>query len=141
MSDMTIAEFEDLLDKAYQLKLDSEELDGQRKKKDEERAELDRVILAQFEQFDKTSYRGRRCNVIKTQRTSVSLPKEPAAREDFFAFLKSKKIFEELITVNHQTLNAFYKNEFDNAVEAGNHEFKIPGLEQPKVHEYITYRK
>lgn len=139
--EMTITEFEDLLDRAYQLKLEAEELDGQRKKKEEERAELDKIILAEFERLDKQSYRARRCNIIKTKRTSVSLPKEPEAREAFFNYLKDKNIFEELITVNHATLNAFFKAEFENAVAEQNIDFKIPGLEEPKIFEYLSYKK
>lgn len=141
MPQMTVTEFEDLLDKAYALKLEAQEIEEKKKAKEKELAEKNKVILEEFLRLDKTSYVGRRCQVIKVERPTVTIPKDPDQRDAFFAFLKKRKIFENLVTVNHQTLNAFYKTEFENAVEAGNHEFHIPGIDEPKIQQYITFRK
>lgn len=138
---LTITEFEDLLDKAYSLKLEAEEIEAKKKDKEKELFELNKVILAEFDRLDKTSYVGRRCQVVRVQRPTVTVPKDPDQRDAFFRFLKERKIFENLVTVNHQTLNSFYKAEIEQAIEEGNHEFKIPGLEEPKLHEYLTFRK
>lgn len=138
---MTIEEFEDLLDEAYELKLEAEELDEKKKAKEKELADKNKVIMAEFERLDKTSYDGRRCKITRVQRPTVTVPKEPQAREAFFEYLKKKEIFDQMVTVNHQTLNSFYKAEYENAVERGDHAFQIPGVGEPKVQEYLTFRK
>lgn len=138
---MTLEEFEKLLDQAYTLKLEAEEIGEQKKRKEEHLMELNRVILAEFERLDKSSYIARRCQVIRVSKPTVTTPKEPEKRDAFFKYLKDRNLFEDLVSVNHNTLNAFYKAEFEAAVESGNIDFKIPGLDEPKTNEYLTFRK
>lgn len=71
----------------------------------------------------------------------VSMPKEPEAKEAFFGYLKEKGLFEDLATINHNTLNSFYKQEAQAAAEEGNLGFVIPGLGEPKLSEIIVITK
>lgn len=139
--EMTIDQFEKLLEEAYEIKQDIEKIAAEKKAKEEELNEKNKVILAEFERLDKTSYVSRSCNVIRVNRPSVSMPKVPEAREAFFAYLKERNLFEDMVSVNHNSLNAFFKAELESAIEAGKHDFKIPGLGDPKNFEYITFRK
>ena len=50
------------------------------------------------------------------------------AREKFFNYLKGKGVFEQMITINSRTLNAFAKVELETANEEGVLDFQIPGL-------------
>lgn len=138
---LTVEEFENLLDSAYSLKLEAEAIDEKKKAKEKELSELSKVIMAEFERLDKTSYVGRRSTTVCVQRPTVTLPKEPEKREAFFDFLKKRQIFDDMVTINYQSLNAFYKTEIEQAIEEGNHEFKIPGIDEPKIHRYLTFRK
>jgi hypothetical protein len=61
---------------------------------------------------------------------SYRVPKTPENREKFFAYLRAKGIYEEMISVNSQTLNSFAKTEEKNALDDGNFDFKIPGIEK-----------
>lgn len=79
--------------------------------------------------------------VFTTDRFTVTVPKDGEARDAFFGYLKSRGIFEELITVNSQTLNAFYKRCLDEAVEKGNPDFKVPGIGEPKHVRTLGMRK
>lgn len=79
--------------------------------------------------------------VFKTQRFTVTVPKDGADRDAFFAYLESKGIFRELITVNSQTLNSYYKKEMEAAIEAGNPDFKVPGIGEPKLSLTLGMRK
>ena len=138
---LTVEQFEALLEKAYTLKQEAEEIGNKKKEKEEELAALNNVIIAEFERLDKTSYRSRSCDVIKVSRPTVTIPKDPAQKEAFFDYLKKKKIFEDLASINHNTLNAFYKAEFEAAVSSGNSDFSIPGLDEPKNYTYLSFRK
>ena len=70
---------------------------------------------------------------------TVKTPKTPEAKKAFFDYLKSKGIFEDLVSVNHQTLNAFYKTEREQA--EGDPNFEIPGLEAPTLQQGIAFKR
>ena len=75
----------------------------------------------------------------------MNLPATPEDKENFFSYLKEKGLFESLITVNSNTLNSFYMREWETVKEHGDPEeamnFKIPGIQEPKLHEVISFRK
>lgn len=72
-------------------------------------------------------------------RYTVSTPKDPEERKKFFGYLRAKGVFEDLITVNHQTLNSFWKEER----EASNNDpdFTIPGIGEPTLFQTVALRK
>lgn len=74
-------------------------------------------------------------------RFTYKVPKTPDQKEQFFGFLKEKGIFEDLISVNSQTLNAFAKREMELAKESGATDFSIPGLEEPALDKTIQLRR
>lgn len=80
-------------------------------------------------------------HVITSVRWSWKTPKEKSAREAFFGYLKEKELYEEMITVNSQSLNAFCKGELEAAKEEGNFDFTIPGLDEPSLTETISLRR
>lgn len=75
------------------------------------------------------------------QQFSVKTPKSPEDRDAFFNYLKAKGAFDDMITVNHATLNAYYNAELDAAQQTGIENFKIPGLGDPTLYETINMRK
>ena len=80
-------------------------------------------------------------HVITSVRWSWKTPKEKSAREAFFNYLKEKELYDEMITVNSQSLNAFCKSELETAKEEGNIDFTIPGLDEPSLSETISLRR
>lgn len=58
------------------------------------------------------------------------VPKTPEQREAFFNYLKEKGIYDEMVSVNSNSLNSFAKTEEQNALDEGNFDFRIPGLEK-----------
>lgn len=99
-------------------------------------------LLAYLKHFNREKFEvpGLGTFYIRSQ-FSVKTPKSPEAREAFFNYLKQKGAFDDMITVNHQTLNAYYNAELDAAQQAGVENFKIPGLDDPSLYETITMRK
>jgi hypothetical protein len=71
--------------------------------------------------------------------TNVSMPKDPDKKKEFMDYLKQKEL-TDFLTVNHQTLNAWYREELDKAVEIGNDSFSIPGLDEPKAFKTIALK-
>ena len=77
----------------------------------------------------------------KQARTSYKVPKTDEERRAFFEYLKEKGTYENMRTVNSMTLNAWAKQEFEAAALDGDMDFRIPGLDEPTISEYISMRK
>lgn len=58
------------------------------------------------------------------------VPKSPEQRQAFFNYLKDKGVYDEMVSVNSQTLNSFAKTEEKNALDEGNFDFQIPGIDK-----------
>lgn len=100
-------------------------------------------MISVLEKFGRTNYAIPGAGtLIKTQRLTVSLPKTPEDKDAFFAYLRDRKIFDDIVSVNSMTLNAFYKKEFDIAAEEGRAVgFKIPGISEAKTVVTLNVRK
>lgn len=79
--------------------------------------------------------------ITVVERWSYKTPKTLDQKLQFFDYLKSKGCFEEIVSVNSQTLNAFCKRELDAAIDSGATDFKIPGIEDPSMSQTIQLRK
>lgn len=90
--------------------------------------------------LEKTSYDSELGKIILTTRFSVTVPKGDE-KERFFTYLKDRGIFEDMATVNSQTLNAWYRSEMDQAKENGDFDFQIPGIKEPMAYEQLQLRK
>jgi len=84
-------------------------------------------IQAHLDQLGKTKHSGRMGTVSMKIESYPSVPKDPQKRQQFFNWLKEKGMFDDMITVNSNTLRSFYKAEKAAANE--DPDFEIPGLE------------
>jgi hypothetical protein len=141
LPEISLQKFEELVAKAYELRAEVEALEEQTKAKNKELFALQSRILAHMLELEKTSYDSAKGKLIIQKRFSVTQPKDPDSRMQFFSYLRSKGLFEQMVSVNHQTLNAFYKAELEAAREKGDFDFTIPGLGEPTYMEYLTMRK
>jgi hypothetical protein len=139
--DITLKEFEALIEKAYWLKKEKEEYEAKAEKVGEELEGIKTQLLAFMEEFDKTSYKSKFGTIIAAKKLSVKTPKDPESKAAFFAWLDSKGIKDQLLTVNSKTLNSLYEAEFEAAKEAGADNFSIPGIEAPTVYTQLQMRK
>lgn len=100
-------------------------------------------MIAVLERFGRSNYSIPGAGtLIKTQRLTVTLPKTPEDKEQFFKYLRDRDIFDDIVSVNSMTLNAFYKKEFDIAAEEGRAVgFKIPGISEAKTIVTLNVRK
>jgi hypothetical protein len=130
---ISLEEFQALGVKLWEEKAKLEELEAIASKQSKEVEALKAKVISCLEAagLDKFAVAGFG-TVFKTQRFTVTVPKDGADREAFFGYLESQGIFRELITVNSQTLNSYWKKEFEAAVEQGNPDWKMPGIADPK---------
>ncbi len=117
-------------------------LENERKEKESHLRDIQDRIMAHLSESGKHTYEVNGVGkLIMVSRTSVKTPKSPEDRAAFFDYLKNRGLFDDLITVNSQTLNAFYREELKNARENGQMDIDIPGLEPPKESAYLSIRK
>jgi len=72
---------------------------------------------------------------------SVKVPKTEVERNALRKYFECEEVFDSLWTVNSQSLNAYYKEAFAKAVEEQNPDFSIPGIEEPKHYDTVTWKK
>lgn len=75
-----------------------------------------------------------------TNRFSVRVPKGDDKLK-FFEFLKEKGVFEDMVTVNSQTLNSWYKEQLEEQLNAGNPDWMAPGIGEAKLSKTLAFRK
>lgn len=127
----SISEQRSVVDSAKEtLKLETEKLDN-----------LEAKLMEMLKQVEKDSYKSPYGNFVIAHRTSVKIP-QGEDKAKFFDYLKKRGIFDQMITVNSATLNAWYKEEFNAAKENGTLlDFNIDGLGEPTVTEILHFRK
>lgn len=77
-------------------------------------------------------------------RLSFQTPKEIEQKDAFFKWIAETHgddVLKGMVTVNSQTLNGFCKREFEAALERGDADFKIPGINEPTAQETVNFRK
>jgi len=74
----------------------------------------------------------------------VSMPKDLADKRKLFTFIRDaygEDVVDEYRNINHNTLNAFYKSEMESALERGDANFKVPGIEDPIATVGLGFKK
>jgi hypothetical protein len=89
--------------------------------------ELEREIVRILEAAGLERFDGEEVAVFLREKRSVKVPRDPEARNAFFNYLRGQGVFEELITVNAQTLNSWWKQEVEALRSKGLPE-EIPGI-------------
>ena len=138
---VTVAELSNACEQMYKLKEEIKNLEASIKDKQEIYSDIERRVLATFEAHNLSNFECSAGKVIRSNRVSVKQPSSPEAKAEFFAYLKGKGIFEEMVSVNSKTLSAYVKREIEQAELDGKMGFVPPGLEAPTRFEYVALRK
>jgi hypothetical protein len=139
--ELTVAELDAKCEALYLKGLELDKLDAERKILNEEYSKLEHEVIAYLQAFNKERYSAHFGTVSVVNRFSYKVPKTPEAREKFFNYLKEKGDYDALISVNSQTLNAYCKTELEAAVERGDSDFTVPGLDEPTLFQRAQIRK
>lgn len=103
--------------------------------------EAEARMLAMLEASNLKNFRSDDGLVSVGYRTSVRTPKTPEDRKALFDYLQKIGVYDQMITVNSQTLNSFYKEELEKAKEAGADDFEIPGLNEVTIAPILSFRR
>jgi hypothetical protein len=137
----TIAEFTAMVEQLFDQRERVEKKKAELSKEQETLTELESKILNTLEANKLDNFRTPRGLVSVTHRFSVKTPKTPEARQEFFNYLRERGLFEDMITVNSQTLNSFFRAEQEAALDRGDVDFKMPGIEEASMVKTLSMRK
>jgi hypothetical protein len=138
---VTVSAIDELCERYAEKKLAIDKLKAEIEFHKESLDECEAQILSFLEKSEKTSWRTPKGNFIVTTRMSVQTPKSPEDRKEFFSYLKQKGVFEDIITVHSQTLNAMFKQELDEALKQGNVQYRMPGIGEPMYSQTLSLRR
>lgn len=102
---------------------------------------IDAKILSAFEEAgcEKQIVKGVGTVYLKDY-VSYKTPKTMEQKQELKGYMGKDK-WEAMTSINSRTLNSWANAEFEKAVEEGNHNFKIPGLEDPTMTRKVMTRK
>lgn len=144
MSDITISEVEALVKSMADKRIEVENLKRPYSQACTELEEIEQKVVGTLKELGKDNYKSEYGTVTRVNQWRFNLPKTPEDKAAYFEFLKGKGVFEGMATVNANTHNSFCKEEWNAAkerdpIEALN--FRIPGIEEAKVYETLSFRK
>lgn len=116
-------------------------LKDQLRRVEEECRQQEQDILAIFNTHCMDKYFSKLGTIYKRVKFSVKTPKTEDDRKAFFDYLKTRGMFDDLISVNSQTLNAWYQSELQNVKDNGGDFLEVPGLNEITTYENVILRK
>ena len=139
--EITVKEFEAVAKGILEKRKIIDGLKAQIKVHDEELGELEAKAQAMLETSEKDKYVSEFGTMYLSYYTSVTVPKEIEDKHKLFEYLREKELFDEVVTVNSQWLNGYYKREDEAARESGELFMGIPGVGMPKTTPRLGFRK
>lgn len=144
MSEISVQSVEFLIKDIAEKRKDVEALKKTYSDANAELEELERKAIGMLKALGKSSFKGELGTITRVEKWRVNLPATDQDRENFFAYLRERGLFEKMITVNSNSLNSFYMQEWEQVKESDPMEalnFRIPGISEPKAHETLSFRK
>ena len=133
-----LSEMTELTQKIFERRSKLDELKEIVKQHTGELEKLKAKAIAHLDAAQLKTFKTAEGKITAVDKFSVKVPRDPEAKAQFFDYLRDKGIFENMITVNSNTLNGYYKQELEIAVQQGNVDFSIPGLEEPKAYKMLS---
>jgi hypothetical protein len=138
MHDVSVKNLQLMVKEMRELRAEYDELKKLSNKAYEKYKEKEGLVLQAFENSGLSKFNVPGLGTAYTiNKYRVTVPKDTNSKRKLFGFIKDRygdDVASEFTTINHNTLNAFYKSEIEAALERGDSNFKVPGLEDP-VHE------
>lgn len=134
-------ELADLTKEAASLKKEIDAIEVQLKAKKTKLSEYQGQLLKVFEAADLDKISSHGFTFYIERRSSVKTPKTLEDKKRLFDYLDEKGIFMEFASVNSQSLNKLYKTLEKEALDTGEIDFRIPGVDEPTEFEQIKMRR
>ena len=137
----TIGQLDELCNKYSEQRRTTEEIKAKLSAANAVEGELEAKIIAVLNEFGKHNWKTENGAFSISNRFSVKTPKELESKLQFFDYLKSKGCFEEMVNINSQTLQGFYRSEMESALERGEVDFRMPGIGEHSYVQTLSMRK
>ncbi len=140
---ITVQEIKDAIQRLRDVDNQLKKLDEEKKPLNEEKDGLKAKITLMLREMNEKSFKSEFGTVTRVTDTSVKLP-DGENKQIFFEHLKERGVFEAMATINYQTLNAYYNEQRDIAIQedpASALNFELPGIGQAKAFETVKFKK
>lgn len=136
MSEVTVAQLDALIDEYFQIKKEAEAIEDTLTGKNKEMGALKGRIVGYLKELNREGYETPLARVAIKQKWRVNLPKTDFDKAALFEHLRERGIFEAYATVNSNSLNALYMQDWETAKARGEAmTFSMPGIGAPSLFE------
>lgn len=140
MDELTITKFTAFCESLLELKAKKDELEEKVSEVNTEIKLKETQILEYMKEAGMPNFRGKFGLVsIKTTK-SISQPKTPEAKAEFFAYLQAQGLFEDMVSVNSRTLSSWASKEIEAKEKEGIFNWTPPGLTPANEYQSLSWR-
>jgi hypothetical protein len=105
-------------------------------------AQMEAAVVMALKELGRKNYQSPHGTVGITNKWRVNLPQTDADKAKLFDWMRERGIYERYVTVNSNSLNSLFLEEWDAAKKRGEGmEFRLPGVPEPKLFERLTVTK
>ena len=142
LDQVSVSELQGMVKTLFEKRAEYEELEKLSKEKSAEVESLKIKVLSIMETHNMTKFPVDGVGTVYTQnKYQVSFPKEPDKAAQLRQYLVDNEL-AQMLTVNHQTLNSFYKSKVEEVLANGGSPTDVlPGVGEPQVHVTVAMRK
>jgi hypothetical protein len=138
----TIPQMDAFIQTLMEKRAAAEEIKRELTERNKEIASMETQLVAAMKQFERSNYKSKFGTVTIQQRWRVNVPTDEAQKKALFQYLKEKGILWRYATVQSNSLNSFYMEEWENAKQEGNGlDYEMPGVGPAKLFEQLSIRK
>jgi chromosome segregation ATPase len=140
MSEVTVKELDELTKKLVELNKSKDALEDQVTVINKEIMQIEQQCTNYMKELERDEYVSPFGKVSIEEKWRVNLPDTPVAKKLFFDHLRERGLFDKYATVNSNSLNAYFKAEWEEAKRTGNVNFALPGIEAPRLFEKTNFK-
>jgi len=139
---ITVEDLDEMVDMVFTVRTEYEEAKAESARMYNELEALKFQVTTYLKALDREDYKSGAGTVKAETRMRVKNPQTPEDKAKLNNFLKERDLFEQYVSVNNQTLNAFFKAEYNEAVKRGEGmTYKMPGVPDPVFSEELRVTK
>lgn len=142
MSELKVSELDHLVQMIHDKRNQSKEMEAALSIVNTEITALEVRAAQYLNELERDNFRTPFGMITLARRWRVNVPTHDKRKQELFAWLNERGIFEKYATVNSNSLNSLYMAEWKVAQEEGRGmEFVMPGVEAPKLFETVKFIK
>lgn len=106
--------------------------------------EMKKHLIDFMEKSDTQRLEGDNCKISLVIKATPAMPKDVNSKQALFNWIKTNKgqdVLDAMLTFNSRSFGSFYNAEETAAIEGGDFEFKIDGVEEPHNVSSLMVRK